>query len=505
MSIEILPDDIYNQELIANVHPQDWVNPKPQEMYNMVVIGAGTAGLITAIATASLGGKVALIERALMGGDCLNVGCVPSKNLIRSSRLAAQFKTAPLYGLSKARLGAKDFAKVMERLRKIRAKISKNDSAKRYSELGVDVFLGEGVFSSENTITVNNEITLNFKKAVIATGARALVLDIPGLNEAGALTNENIFNLTQLPKRLAVIGGGPIGCELAQAFCRLGSEVTIVQNSRFLPLEDEDASAILADVFKEEGIKVLLHANTLKVVKDAAGIKTIYVEINGKPTSFEADEILIGAGRVPNVTGLGLEKVGVEFDERRGIVVDDNLRTSNKNIYAAGDCCMAWKFTHAADAAAQIVVQNALFKGNKKLSSLIMPWCTYTDPEIAHVGMYERDANAKNIEVDFYKFDMEENDRALSDGESLGFVKFMVKKGTDKILGATIVSSHAGEMISEITTAMYGGIGLKKLSNVIHPYPTQADAIRRAAGLYNKSRLTPMVAKLLKWWLKINR
>ncbi len=501
---ERLPDDVHNRNLIANVHPDNWKNPTPEPVYNMVVVGAGTAGLIAAIATASLGGIVALIERQWMGGDCLNVGCVPSKSLIRPARLAAEMRDARAFGLTPAPVTSADFPQVMERLRRIRAEISQNDSVHRYADLGVHVFLGNGVFKSPQTMDVAGQ-TLHFRKAVVATGARARHPEIPGLETVDFLTNENVFNLTDLPERLVVIGGGPIGCELAQAFRRLGAEVTIIQQGRFLPHEDEDASGILADVFQKEGIRVLLHAHALCVEQGEAGRKRIVVEHASEKVTIEADQILIGTGRAPNVEGMGLEAAGVEFDARKGVVVNDNLRTSNKAIYAAGDCCMDWKFTHAADAAAQIVVQNALFKGRKKLSALTMPWCTYTDPEIAHVGLYERDARSKGLAVDFYQFEMSENDRAVADGESLGFVKVMVKKGTGRILGATIVSAHAGEMISEITTAMASGIGLGRLANVIHPYPTQADAIRRVAGLYNKTRLTPMVTSILKWWLKRQR
>lgn len=501
---ELPPDDVHNRKLVANLHPDDWVNPTPEPVYNLVVVGAGTAGLISAIATASLGGKVALVERHLMGGDCLNTGCVPSKSLIRPARLAAEMRNGTEFGISPVSLSREDFPRIMERLRRIRAEISRNDSVRRYTGLGVDVFLGNGVFASPNSVEVDGK-TLCFRKAVVATGARALRPDIAGLEDAGFLTNENVFNLTSLPEHLLVIGGGPIGCELAQAFRRLGAEVTIIENDRFLPREDADASDILADVFQKEGIRVLLRANALNVERSGSGRKKVVVERNGERQTIEVDEILIGAGRVPNVEGMGLENAGVAFDARKGVVVNDNLRTTNRNIYAAGDCCMAWKFTHAADAAAQIVVQNALFKGRRKLSALIMPWCTYTDPEIAHVGMYETDARARGLDVGYFKFDMSENDRAMTDGEDLGFVKVMVKKGTDRILGATIVSAHAGEMISEITTAMATGTGLGKLAGVIHPYPTQADAIRRVANLYNKTRLTPAVARILKWWLKFQR
>jgi pyruvate/2-oxoglutarate dehydrogenase complex dihydrolipoamide dehydrogenase (E3) component len=500
----LLADDVHNRKLLSNVYPAGWVNPTPEPIYNMVVVGAGTAGLISAIATATLGGKVALVERQAMGGDCLNVGCVPSKSLIRPARLAAEMRDAASFGLTSAHIGSKDFPHVMERVRKIRAGISKNDSVQRYAESGVHVFLGEGVFTDPGTVEVGGA-RLRFRKAVVVTGARAVHPDIPGLDDVGFLTNETVFNLNELPNHLLVVGGGPIGCELAQAFRRLGAEVTIVQHSRFLPHEDEDAAGLLADVFQKEGIRVLLHAKTLGFERGESGRKRAILEFEGEPLAIEVDEILVGAGRAPNVEGIGLEAAGVEFDARKGVGVNDTLQTTNKNIYAAGDCCMAWKFTHAADAAAQIVVQNALFKGRRKLSSLIMPWCTYTYPEIAHVGMYERDARSKGLEVDVFKVNMDENDRALTDGESLGFVKVMVRKGTDRILGATIVSAHAGEMISEITTAMVTKTGLGRLAKIIHPYPTQADSIRRVAGLYNKARLTPLVAKVLKWWLKAQR
>ena len=495
--------DEHNQQLLANVHPADWKNPEPEGTYNLVAIGAGTAGLISAIGTTGLGGKVALIERHLMGGDCLNVGCVPSKALIAPSHLAKKMRTAAEFGLTPAEVAKEDFPKVMERLRKIRADISNNDSAKRYSEKGVDVFIGEAKFTGRHTVEVGGK-TIKFKKAVITTGARALHPDIQGLEEAGFLTNETVFNLTERPDHLMVIGGGPIGCELAQAFRRLGSKVTIIERARFLPREDPEASAILAESFRRDGIEVLLDS-TVEKVSAEGGVKRVHLAQNGKALTVEGDQLMVGAGRVPNVGNLGLEKAGVEYDERGGIHVNDHLRTSNPNIYAAGDCCMQYKFTHAADVAAQIVIQNALFGGRKKLSAANMPWCTYTDPEIAHVGIYEHDAGEKGIETDHYKFEMAENDRAQAEGDTEGFVKVVVKKGTDHILGATIVAAHAGEMISEISVAMAAGMGLGKIGGVIHPYPTQSEAIKRTAGLYNQTRLTPTVAKLMKKWLAWQR
>lgn len=502
-NVQPTPMDEHNQRLIDNVHPSDWQNPTPDGKYNLVAIGAGTAGLISAIGTAGLGGKVALIERHLMGGDCLNVGCVPSKALIAPSHLAAKMRNAAEFGLTPSEPSKEDFPKVMKRLRKIRAEISDNDSAKRYTEKGVDVFIGEAKFTGRNTIEVGGQ-TILFKKAVITTGARAFHPDIPGLEDTGFLTNETVFNLTERPDHLIVVGGGPIGCELAQAFRRLGSQVTIIEMNRFLPREDPEASAILAESFKRDGIEVLLESTVDKVSTDGA-IRKVHIAQNGREITVEGDQIMVGAGRAPNVTNLGLEEAGVEYDTRTGIAVNDNLRTSNPNIYAAGDCCMMHKFTHAADAAAQIVIQNALFGGKKKLSALNMPWCTYTEPEIAHVGIYEHDARDKGIDTDSYKFSMNENDRALAEGEAEGFVKVVVKKGTDRILGATIVASHAGEMINEISVTMAAGMGLGKIGSVIHPYPTQSEAIKRTAGLYNQTRLTPFVSGLLRRWLQWSR
>ncbi|MBU0937095.1 MAG: mercuric reductase [Spirochaetes bacterium] len=489
-----------NRRLLDNVHPAGWQNPEPQTVYNLVVIGAGTAGLISAIGAAGLGAKVALIERHLMGGDCLNVGCVPSKALIHSANSAHRAAHAGKAGLGSKPADPEDFPGVMQRVRAIRADISHNDSAQRYKDMGIDVFIGNAVFSGKNQIDVGGK-TLNFRKAIIATGARAVSPPIPGLAESGYLTNETIFNLKKLPGHLVVIGGGPIGCELAQAFRRLGAEVTIIELFRFLPREDPDAAALLADTFRREKIQVLLETTTLKV-ELSNGRKRIHIHNKDGDSYIDADQILIGAGRQPNVDGLELEKAGVTYDAKLGIKVNDFLQTSNRNIYAAGDICMAWKFTHAADAAARIALQNSLFGGRKRLSDLTMPWCTYTDPEIAHVGLYEADAPRLGIEVESYTVNMSENDRAITEGETEGFIKISVKKGTDTIVGATIMAAQAGNMISEISVAMAGKVGLKKLYNVIHPYPTQADAIRRVAGVWNRTRLTPKVAAFLKWMLR---
>jgi len=501
---QVMPYDAYNITLVSNVHPEDWVNPEPAPRYNLVVIGAGTAGLVTAAGAAGLGARVALIERRLLGGDCLNVGCVPSKCLIRSSRAAVDVLGAEDFGIKIPEGVQVDFEKVMERMRRIRSRISVHDSAKRFQELGVDVFLGQARFISPDAVDVEGK-TLRFKKGVIATGARAVVPPVPGLNEAGFLTNETVFNLTERPERLAVFGAGPMGCELAQAFQRLGSQVTIIEQApQFLTREDPDAARILSDAFRKEGIDVRLNTRVDRVGLDGRE-KTIRLKTDGKESIVVVDEILVGAGRAPNVEGLNLEAAGVVYDPRKGVTVNDRLQTANPRIYAAGDVCLTHKFTHTADATARIVIQNALFMGRKKQSAITIPWCTYTDPEIAHVGMYERDAKGKGIEVDTFIRPLKEVDRAVTDGEEEGFVKVHVKKGTDQILGATIVARHAGEMISEITLAMAAGMGLSRIANVIHPYPTQAEAIRQTGDLYNKTRLTPLVKSLMSRWLSWTR
>jgi pyruvate/2-oxoglutarate dehydrogenase complex dihydrolipoamide dehydrogenase (E3) component len=349
------------------------------------------------------------------------------------------------------------------------------------------------------------EKTLRYKKAVIATGTRPVHPAIPGLAEAGFLTNETVFSLTERPRRLAVIGGGPIGCELAQAFRRLGCEIILFHSaSHILNREDSDAAEILQQSFIRDGIRLILDCKTKRVEKKN-GEKVIHFECQGNEEGVAVDEILAGVGRAPNVEGLNLESVGVNYDKREGVAVNDRLQTANPSIYAAGDICLKYKFTHTADATARIVIQNALFGGRKKQSALTIPWCTYTDPEIAHVGMYEREAREMGISVDTFMRPLNEIDRAIADGEEEGFVKVHVRKGTDEILGATIVARHAGEMISELTLAMVGHLGLRTLSNVIHTYPTQAEAIKQVADAYNRTRLTPFLKGLFARWLAWRR
>jgi pyruvate/2-oxoglutarate dehydrogenase complex dihydrolipoamide dehydrogenase (E3) component len=502
--VPLQPYEAANQALEAQVRPRDWVNPVPSGCYNLVVIGAGTAGLVTAAGAAGLGAKVALIERDLMGGDCLNVGCVPSKGLISSARIARTVRQASAWGIDVSSGVSVDFARVMDRMRRLRAQISPNDSASRFRSLGVDVYFGEGRFTSSSTVQVGEQ-TLHFRKAVIATGAHAAAPAIPGLEQVPYLTNESVFSLTERPCRLGIIGAGPIGCELAQAFAQLGSEVLLVEASEgILPHEDRDAADVVRAALQRDGVQLLCCGRDIKLQLEGSQVG-LSIHTDEQPIHETVDRLLVAAGRAPNVRSLGLETVGVQFDLRTGVQVDDRLRTTNPRIFAAGDVCSAFKFTHAADFQARIVIQNALFGGRAKASALTIPWCTYTVPEIAHVGLSERQAQDRGLAVDTYVQHFADVDRAILAGETEGFVKVLTRKGTDRIVGATIVSSHAGEIISEITLAMTHGLGLKQIGSTIHPYPTQAEAIRKLGDQYNRTRLTPFVKSLLRTWLSWTR
>jgi len=486
------PDDLFNRDLASKLHPADWVNPTPAGRYNMVVIGAGTAGLVTAAGSAGLGAKVALIERDLMGGDCLNTGCVPSKALLRCAHAAAEARRAGEYGVRIPGEVAVDFPAVMERMRKLRAGIAKHDSAERFRSLGVDVFLGSAKFVGRNKVEVGGQ-TLEFSKACIATGARAVDLPIPGLRDAGALTNETIFSLTELPRRLAVIGGGPIGVEMAQAFRRFGSEVTLLEmGDHILSREDSDAARIVQAALERDGVDVRTNVEATGVRVDSAE-RIVELSSGGE---LRVDQILVGVGRAPNVEGLGLEQAGVQFDTHKGVQVDDGLRTTNSDIYAAGDICFPFKFTHTADAMARIVIGNALFWGRGKTSALKIPWCTYSDPELAHIGLSEHEAAERGVEIDTFRIEMSAVDRAILEGDDEGFLKIHVRKGKDEIVGATLVSRHAGETISQLAQAMTAGVGLGSIAKTIHPYPTQSEVVKKAADAYNRTRLTPFVQKL---------
>jgi pyruvate/2-oxoglutarate dehydrogenase complex dihydrolipoamide dehydrogenase (E3) component len=500
----LLADDPHDRRVIENCHPPAHVNPTPTGKYNLVAIGAGAAGLVSAGGAGALGAKAAIIERALMGGDCLNVGCVPSKALIRAARAVYDLRMAKEFG---ARLTAEpqiNFAEAMERMRRLRARVSPNDSVSRFqNEFGVDVYLGDARFVGPAEIEVGGK-RLQFDRAVIATGGRPMELPIPGLKETGYFTNENIFKLTELPRRLAVIGGGAVGCELAQAFLRFGGRVTIINDvARLLPREDADAVAIVHRHLEREGATIINRAKITRVER-RGGDKIIVFSSNDEESEVLSDAILSAAGRAPNVEGLNLEAAGVNYS-RDGVIVDDYLRTSNPRVYAAGDVCSEFKFTHAADAMARAALRNALFFGRAKMSAMVMPWVIYTDPEVAHAGLYEPEARAAGFDVATITESFQDVDRAILDGEEDGFARVHYDRRTGKILGGTIVARHAGEMIGELTLAITNGLKMGALADAIHPYPTQAEALRKIGDAYNRARLTPTLRKIFRKWFAWRR
>ena len=507
-ALGVSPLDEHNVKLLDCVHPKGWINPAPKKKYNLVVVGAGAGGLITSAGAAGMGAEVALIESHLLGGDCLNVGCVPSKALISAANVAASARRAGDFGVNISGDIEVDFGKVMERMRNLRASIAPVDSAKRFSEeLGVNVFLGRAKFTGKDTVEVGGE-TLRFGKAVIATGGTAAVPPIEGLSEAPYLTNASVFNLTELPGSMGVIGAGPIGMELAQAFQRFGSEVTVFSRQNgILPKEDPDAAKIVEDSMRTDGVNFILQASYVRIESSGSDgpVTVVYSDSNGAEQSITFDALLVATGRKPNVMGLGLEDAGVEFDPRKGINVNDKLQSSNPNIFAVGDVATKFQFTHVADFMARMVLKNALFFGRDKFSSLLIPWATYTHPEVAHVGLYESDLEERAIPFATYSRNLDDVDRAILEGDTEGFVKIHVKKGSDEILGATIVGSDAGNMISEIAVAMRAGMGLGTLASVIHPYPTVAEAIRQCGDAYNRTRLTPTVKKIFNRLMALQR
>lgn len=495
-----LPDDSHDQRLLALVRSTPAQNPQPASRYNLVVIGGGPAGLVAAAGAAGLGAKVALVERDQLGGDCLHFGCVPSKALLRSAHLAGELRNAGRLGIEPSG-PAIDFSSVLERVRRLRADIAENDSVARFQGLGIDVFVGDARFTSSRTLEVAGA-ELRFCKAVVATGGRPAIPTLPGLDRENCLTSENVFSLQSLPRRLVVLGGGPIGCELAQAFAQLGSQVTLVQRpSRLLPRDDPDASASIQRALEQAGVDVLCNSEALRSEIGADGSKsmrTIVVRDAAGERRLECDQVLAAAGRRPNVESLELAAAGVSFDPQRGIQVDDYLRTSNRLIYAAGDVCdTPFRFTHAADAMARIVVQNALFFGRVRWSRAIIPWCTYTTPEAAHVGVAASAAGIRESRYTSLTIPWTQLDRARLDDCETGWARVNLHAGSDRIAGATIVGRGAGDLITTFTLAMQAGWGLKRLAKVVAPYPTYGELVRKAADAYNRTRVTSTVRSWL--------
>ena len=480
--------------------------------YNLVVIGAGSAGLVSSYLASALKAKVALIEKHKMGGDCLNTGCVPSKALIRSAKMLAYAKRAPEFGFRSTTIDF-DFAQVMERVQKVVDKIEPHDSVERYTSLGVECIQGEAKILSPWEVRVGDK-TLTAKALIIATGARPLVPPIPGLDQIKYLTSDNLWDLRELPKKMVVLGGGPIGCELAQCFQRFGSQVTVVEMApRIMAREDEDVAKVVIDRFQSEGLTLLAN-HRAKAFEVRNGQKFLIAEHKGQDVPLEFDEVLIAIGRKANVTGFGLEDLGVELTPQGTIKVDEFLCTNYPNIFVCGDVAGPYQFTHTAAHQAYYACVNALFRPflklipppfnkNFKVNYSVIPWATYTDPEVATVGLTETTAKQQGIAYELTTYGIDDLDRAIADEEDHGFVKVLTKPGSDQILGATIVGYHASDLIGEFIAAMKNGFGLNSILGTIHIYPTLAEANKYLAGNWKKARkpegLLAWLAKFHAW------
>ncbi|MDZ7831581.1 MAG: dihydrolipoyl dehydrogenase [Desulfobacterales bacterium] len=471
--------------------------------YNMVVIGGGSAGLVSAYIAATVKAKVALIEKHKMGGDCLNTGCVPSKSLIKSAKIINYTRRARDFGLKSAHADY-EFAGIMDRVKGIIQKIEPHDSVERYTELGVDCYTGEARIETPYRVSVNGK-TLTTRNIVVATGARPFVPPIPGLDQVDYLTSDTVWQLTELPPRLVVLGGGPIGCEMAQTFSRLGSQVTQVEMAaQIMGREDPNVAEFMREQFESEGIAVLTD-HQAKAVEVQNGEKTLLCEHDGQTVRVGFDAILVAVGRKANTGGFGLEELGVTLNPDGTIAVDEYLRTRIPNIFCAGDVAGPYQFTHTAAHQAWFAAVNALFGKFKKfkIDYRVIPWTTFTDPEVARVGLNEVQAMEKGIEYQMTRYDLKELDRAIAESEESGFIKVLTRKKTDKILGVTIVGVHAGDVIAEYVLAMKHGLGLNKILGTIHVYPTLAEANKFAAGEWKKAnapeKLLGWMGKSFKW------
>jgi len=471
--------------------------PRPKRYdYNLIVIGAGAAGLVTSYIAAMLKAKVALIEKHKMGGDCLNTGCVPSKALIRSAKILSYVRRAKEFGLESGSIQF-DFATVMERVQQVIRKIEPHDSVERYLNLGVECIQGEAKISSPYAVSVNGK-TLTARKIVVASGAQPYIPPIPGLDKVNILTSDNLWEIRSLPRKLVILGGGPIGCELAQAFCRLGSAVTQVEMlPQLMGREDPDVAGVIKEQFEKEGIQVLTGHRAKKVTMEKDK-KHLVCQHNGKDLFIEFDEILVAVGRAANISGFGLEELGVELTPKKTISANEFLQTNIPTIYCAGDAAGPYQFTHVAGHQAWFSAVNSLLGSIKsfKIDYSVIPWTTYTDPEVARVGLNETDAKEKGIVYELTRYDLADLDRAIADSEDHGFIKVLTKPHTDKILGVTIVGSRAGDIIAEFVLAMKHKLGLNKILSTIHTYPTMAEANKYVAGEWKKKHAPE---NILKW------
>ncbi len=465
------------------VFPEDYVNPKPQPRYHLCVIGAGPAGLVASIAAAGLGARVALIERHAMGGDCLNVGCIPSKALLEFTH---------------EHRGAANFAPAFDWLRRVRASIAPHDSVERYTNAGVDVFLGAAKFRDRGSVEVAGE-RVHARRFVIATGARAAIPPIRGLDTVDALTNETVFDLRERPARLAIVGAGALGCELALVFARLGTEVALFESAaRALPSDHREAGRLVTEALEAAGVSLSVGAQ----ISEVNALSNGEVALDVGDRIHTASRLLVAAGRRANTDDLGLDVAGVELTESGLVAVDDKLRTSNRRIFAAGDVCTPLQFTHHADAHARIVVQNALFLATARTRGLLVPHCTYTQPEVAQIGPLAETLEQRGIAFDAWRVSFAELDRARAAGDTRGFAEVLTAAGSDKILGATIVGDDAGEQLAAVCLAMTNGLGLGRLAATILPYPTRAEYLKRLADQYNRTRLTTTVSRIMERWFR---
>jgi pyruvate/2-oxoglutarate dehydrogenase complex dihydrolipoamide dehydrogenase (E3) component len=471
---------------------------------NLIVIGAGSAGLISALIAATVRAKVTLIERGKMGGDCLNTGCVPSKTLIRSAKIAHYLADGRRYGLRDVS-GSVDFAAVMQRVRDAIATIAPNDSVERYTSLGVDCVTGSARIVDPWTVEVDGR-RMTARNIVIASGAVPFIPPIPGVGDIGALTSDDVWSLQSLPKRLVVMGAGPIGCELAQSFQRLGSSVTLIDMAdRVLPKEDADVSALVADVLRGEGVNVLTSHKAERF--ETAAQKRLIADNDGVSVEIPFDEVIVAVGRRAHTESLGLAELGIGLNRDGTVVVDEYLRTSVPSIFACGDVAGPYQFTHMASHQAWYAAVNALFGRFRKfkVNYAVVPWATYTDPEVARVGLSVDEAKARGIDVEVTRHELAHVDRAIADGETRGFIKVLTQRGSDRILGATIVAPAAGELIAEYVLAMTHGLGLKKLMGTIHIYPTSAEINKFAANGWRRAHAPAGLLRFAEYYHRLWR
>jgi pyruvate/2-oxoglutarate dehydrogenase complex dihydrolipoamide dehydrogenase (E3) component len=484
------------------VRPQGWQNPQSRGLYDLIVVGGGTAGLVSAVGAAGLGARVALVERNRLGGDCLHTGCVPSKAILRTARAVGEIRRAPDLGVHLGRVDV-DFGAVMDRMRQRRVELAPNDSVARLTRLGIDVFFGVGSFRGPRELVLGST-PLRFRRAVIATGSRPAVPPIDGLADTPYLTNETVFGLTERPHRLLLIGAGPIGCELSQAFARLGTHVVLFdQSPRVLPRDDADASVVVERALIDDAVRLELGTEITRVSRRGDALVVCFRRSSNHPAEeIEGDRLLVATGRTPNVLELNIERAGIQTGPD-GIAVDDRLRTSNRRVYAAGDVCSRFQFTHAADAMARIAIQNALLFGRRKASALTIPWCTYTEPQVAHVGLSPDRDGARHESVRTITVPLTEVDRGVLDDETDGFIRVHHQRG--RLVGCTIVSGQAGELIGLAGNLISRRARLTELSSTIFPYPTRAEAYRKAGDAYRRTRLTPRVRRAFERYFELAR